>query len=210
MHTRHLIDIHTQKFGMKITFLFLSGFRRQIIAVDGVSLVNLSYAEALKLLQSAGRIVELVLSQVYQPNRQPIAPSKPSPAKAKSMQNIFNKSLNDINVEFDQIDRAVKNMNLYDGQYYRNADAGRHYQAEIVNFMKQLQDQERDGGLSLSNQNLTMTPRVAESENFKLTPSKSMPDLPKVRHPIICPCMFVYVCNRPPSSIRLSPSFQKT
>jgi tyrosine-protein phosphatase non-receptor type 13 len=175
----------------------------QIIAVDGVSLLNLSYTEALKLLQNTGRIVELVLSQIYKPNKLLSQDkqathnnssaqifTKPSPTKAKSIQNIFNQSLNEINIEFDQIEQAIKNTNLYDGQYYRNGDDGYHYQAEIVNFMKQLKEQEHNVKLAIpasqmakelskSNRDLVV-PRRAQCENFKLTPSKSMPDLPKV------------------------------
>lgn len=37
----------------------------QILAVDGVTLLNMSYDDALKLLQSTGATVELVLSQIF-------------------------------------------------------------------------------------------------------------------------------------------------
>lgn len=37
----------------------------QIIAVDGRSLLNLSYMESLKVLQNTGQLVELVISQIY-------------------------------------------------------------------------------------------------------------------------------------------------
>ena len=36
----------------------------QIIAVNGISLLNLSYNESLRLLQNTGRVVELIVSQI--------------------------------------------------------------------------------------------------------------------------------------------------
>lgn len=40
----------------------------QILAVDGVTLLNMSYDDALKLLQNTGVTVDLVLSQIFQQN----------------------------------------------------------------------------------------------------------------------------------------------
>lgn len=40
-------------------------FSFQIIAVNGVSLLNLHYDESLKLLQNTGKMVELIVSQIF-------------------------------------------------------------------------------------------------------------------------------------------------
>lgn len=37
-----------------------------MLAVNGISLINLSYEESIRLLRNTGRIVELTVSQIYQ------------------------------------------------------------------------------------------------------------------------------------------------
>ncbi|KFB41968.1 AGAP013042-PA-like protein [Anopheles sinensis] len=55
----------------------------QIIAVNGKSLLNVPYAESLRILQQTGRTVELVLSQIFQPSGEPSFTHFPQLAPAK-------------------------------------------------------------------------------------------------------------------------------
>lgn len=45
--------------------------------MNGISLLNLSYIESLKILQSTGKVVELIVSQIFQPASSPIPPPLP-------------------------------------------------------------------------------------------------------------------------------------
>lgn len=60
----------------------------QIIAVDGVSLLTLPYGESLRRLQQTGRVVILVLSQIFQKQKQRIAPGLQQQPDVDYMQRI--------------------------------------------------------------------------------------------------------------------------
>lgn len=60
----------------------------QIIAVDGVSLLTLPYGESLRRLQQTGRVVILVLSQIFQQQKQRIAPGMQQQPDVDYMQRI--------------------------------------------------------------------------------------------------------------------------
>lgn len=45
--------------------LFFLTFLKQILAVNGTSLLNLPYADSLRILQNTGKTVELIVSQVH-------------------------------------------------------------------------------------------------------------------------------------------------
>lgn len=45
--------------------------------MNGISLLNLSYTESLKILQSTGKVVELIVSQIFQPASSPLPPPLP-------------------------------------------------------------------------------------------------------------------------------------
>ncbi|XP_058829712.1 uncharacterized protein LOC131689005 [Topomyia yanbarensis] len=165
----------------------------QIIAVDGRSLLNLPYSESLAVLQNTGRTVELVLSQIYR-----------RPALSASSLNISNCQLpNSVyHVEPTAADlypsklEAVqltvpKGNNLYIKNGMQHSpplqhrqqpsydDIGNHFEA-IRSFYQQQQNQPANLQRLSKNVPDILRTRNVGSLGGTLSPSKSMPDLPKI------------------------------
>lgn len=130
----------------------------QILAVNGKSLLTLSYDQSLKVLQNTGTTVELTVSQVY---KKPIAPKQVStvqPIKTSTVRNLTRSMKNSFKFKKDRKDNetgkgdtsAVHKMNIANENYHKNVDA-----SDAAN-------------------------RNYKNGNQKSIKVRSMPDLPKV------------------------------
>lgn len=119
----------------------------QILAVDGKSLLNLSYDESLKILQNTGKIVELSVSQIYTKvvppakhvlNVQP-AP-KPSTVRTltRTMKNSFKLKKDRKIVEMDGSKELNGNYPTRDAVVNRNCENGIETSAIRVRSMPDL------------------------------------------------------------------------
>lgn len=129
----------------------------QILAVNGTTLLSLSYDEALRLLQSTGKTVELVVSQIFHRARGGGRPND----KQNSYQNVDdnnerrrNSRIDNRFIEFEAT-RERTGANNFE-QTYRDCT---------------LKDIDKLSGRRSTNANAT---------DSRLLSAKSLPDLPKV------------------------------
>lgn len=142
---------------MSLRFLCLCSL--QILAVNGKSLLNLSYDQSLKILQNTGTTVELTVSQIYKKS----IPSKPVPiannvqpnTKTSTVRNITRSMKNSFKFKKDRKDIDVKTSNVH-------------------KMTKNVDDSDPTADRNCRNGN--------DKSTFKV---RSMPDLPKVT---IYPC----------------------
>ncbi|XP_055599161.1 uncharacterized protein LOC129748529 [Uranotaenia lowii] len=172
----------------------------QIIAVDGRSLLNLPYSESLSVLQNTGRTVELVLSQIY------VRPAlSASTLNISHDQDLYPSKLDAVR----QVTASVaKSNSLYikNGSQTTNQrspaqlgksyeDIGSHFDALRTFYQNQQQMQNQQQLISeerkVNHQHYTKNvPDILRTRNRigdglvggfgGLSPSKSMPDLPKI------------------------------
>lgn len=131
----------------------------KILAVNGITLLNLSYEEALKLLQNTGKTVELVVSQIFYRSNGTTDVNN----KQNSYQNV---DANNEHRRNSQIDKRFMN--------YENT---RENNAKIRNFEQQTYRNCTPKDVDDSNDRHTKHKR---DTNNRLLSAKSLPDLPKV------------------------------
>ncbi|EAT36558.1 AAEL011364-PA [Aedes aegypti] len=180
----------------------------QIIAVDGRSLLNLPYNESLSILQNTGRTVELVLSQIYvrpalSANALNIHQSSSSINKL-CQEDLYPTKLDAVRMATASVAKSnslyIKNGSQNGQQHPRRSpvvsgksydDIGNHFEALRSYYQQQNQAQQDDRKVNSQHRYtknvadiLRTRNRVNENQNCAppgmLSPSKSMPDLPKI------------------------------
>ncbi|XP_055617175.1 uncharacterized protein LOC129762698 isoform X2 [Toxorhynchites rutilus septentrionalis] len=174
----------------------------QIIAVDGRSLLNLPYSESLAILQTTGRTVELVLSQIYV--RQALSSSTINNCQDEP----FTSKLEAVRMATASVAKSnslyIKNGALQSrkspvigGKTTGRDDIGNHFEALRSFYQQQSQAQAHQAQEDRKANQQRYTKNVADilrarnrinelnNENCVgmggiLSPSKSMPDLPKI------------------------------
>lgn len=124
----------------------------QILAVDGISLLTLNYDDALRLLQTSGRVVELVISQLapHISNNRP-ASSLNASKHSKSVERFQNLELQTVIDQDELVDPMEKYFSTMKQRHEPNN------QNQVKNTLNQY-----------------------KNTSFSLNHSKSVPDLPKV------------------------------
>lgn len=132
----------------------------QILAVNGKSIINLSYEQSLQILQKTGTTVELTVSQIYKKTVPSMPVATVQPTRTSTVRNIT---------------KSVKNSFKFkkDHKYVENANST----ANNVQKMNTVQENNQTNVDSFDPANWNGKNGKDKSSNKV----RSMPDLPKVQ-----------------------------